>query len=95
MPLLRINEHVELSRRFGADRLEQADIYDYERMYRDIVDVACQQENAPTEARRMARRLKEYEQETLLFMLDFDVPFTNNLAISSSLEDPQDSLKAA
>jgi len=28
----------------------------------------------------MANRLKEYEQETLLFMLDFDVPFTNNLA---------------
>ena len=34
----------------------------------------------PVESKRMMNRLKEYEQETLLFMLDFDVPFTNNLA---------------
>jgi hypothetical protein len=28
----------------------------------------------------MVKRLLKYEQETLLFMLDFSVPFTNNLA---------------
>jgi hypothetical protein len=28
----------------------------------------------------LAKRLAKFEQETLLFMLDFNVPFTNNLA---------------
>jgi len=69
-----------MSKHFGADRLEQADIEEYERLYRKIVDEAFQCEEAPTDARRMANRLKKYEPETLLFMLDFDVPFTNNLA---------------
>jgi transposase len=78
--LLRIKEHVEFSKCFGVDRLEQADIDEYERIYRKIVDDACQWERAPVDARRLAKCLKKYEQETLLFMLDFDVPFTNNLA---------------
>ena len=33
-----------------------------------------------TEAERMVSRLVEYEQETLLFMKDFNVPFDNNAA---------------
>ena len=78
--LLRIKKHIELSKCFDTTRLEQEDIEEYLQIYRKIVDGACQWEDAPTEARRMAKRLKEYEQETLLFMLDFDVPFTNNLA---------------
>jgi len=78
--LLRIKEHIDLSKCFGAGRLEQEDIEEYQRVYRIIVDGACKWEDAPTDARRMAKRLQEYEQETLLFMLDFDVPFTNNLA---------------
>ena len=78
--LLRIKEHIDLSKCFGANRLEQEDIEEYQRVYRKIIDEACQWEDAPTEARRMANRLQEYELETLLFMLDFSVPFTNNLA---------------
>ncbi|MDR2536778.1 MAG: IS66 family transposase [Treponema sp.] len=78
--LLRIKEHIELSKCFGANQLEQADIDEYQRMYHKIIDRACQWENAPEDARRMANRLKKYDQETLLFMMDFDVPFTNNLA---------------
>ena len=32
------------------------------------------------ESRRMTKWLGEYESEAQVFMLDFDVPFTNNLA---------------
>jgi hypothetical protein len=79
--LLRIKKHVDLNRLFGADSLEQDDIETYERMYRDILaNVDEKSENTPVESRRMVKRLSTYEQETLLFMLDFDVPFTNNLA---------------
>ena len=34
----------------------------------------------PKESQRMVKRLTEYEQEALLFMYDFSVPFTNNLS---------------
>lgn len=79
--LLRIKKHVDLSKLFGADRLEQADIEIYERMYRKILSAALENpDELPTESRRMANRLTKFEQETLLFMVDFDVPFTNNLA---------------
>ena len=78
--LLRIKRHVDLSKAFGAERLEQSDIEGYERYYRKILNGADRSDQAPIDERRLANRLIEYEQETLLFMIDFDVPFTNNLA---------------
>ncbi len=78
--LLRIKKHVDLSKMFGADSLEQADIDEYERVYREILERADRSVKAFVEERRLVNRLITYEQETLLFMLDFDVPFTNNLA---------------
>ena len=79
--LLRIKRHVELSKLFDSGRLEQADIELYESRYRDILAAAQSTDEAkPDESRRMIKRLREYESEALLFMLDFEVPFTNNLA---------------
>ena len=79
--LLRIKHHVDLSKLFGADSLERGDIEDYEGLYREILENAHTTiEEAPVDARRMVKRMGEYEQETLLFMYDFSVPFTNNLA---------------
>ena len=78
--LLRIKEHVDLSKTFGADRLEQDDIEEYERIYREVLESAPKDEQTHIESRRMAKRLSDFEQETLLFMLDFNVPFTNNLS---------------
>jgi transposase len=81
--LLRIKRHVDLSKSFGADRLDQEDIGAYEAMYRAILKKGaekCAPADMPTEGRRMFNRLTNFEQETLLFMIDFEVPFTNNLA---------------
>jgi transposase len=79
--LIRIKRHVDLSRMFGADSLSLEDIKTYENMYRIILAKVVENvESIPLEAKRMAKRLTKYEPETLLFMLDFNVPFTNNLA---------------
>lgn len=78
--LLRIKAHVDMSKLFGAKCLEQEDIDMYEQIYREILSNATVKPETPKESRRMAKRLTEFEQETLLFMLDFNVPFTNNLA---------------
>jgi len=82
--LLKIKRHVELTKLFlpghEADSLAQEDIASYERMYRKILEDACKTiDKAPVDSQRMIRRLTKYEQETLLFMYDFSVPFTNNL----------------
>jgi transposase len=79
--LLKIKRHVDFSRLFGADKLEQADIDNYTKTYRAILETAAKIDEAtPKQAINMAKRLTKFEHETLLFMLDFDVPFTNNLA---------------
>ena len=78
--LLRIKRHVDLSRAFDADCLPQEAIDEYECVYRKILAVAGKIESPHIESKRMVNRLATYEQESLLFMFDFDVPFTNNLA---------------
>jgi hypothetical protein len=92
--LLRIKAHVDYSRLFGANELDREDIEKYENMYRAIIisgaDTNCitNPYSAPpvktkrrkkTEAERMLIRLSKYEQEALMFMYDFDVPFDNNI----------------
>jgi transposase len=78
--LLWIKHHVDLCVLFGAEKLEQEDIEKYLELYRIVLDTADNSTNAPNESRRMSKRLRAFEQETLMFMLDFAVPFTNNLA---------------
>ena len=81
--LLRVKRHVDLTKLFLAgtevNSLEQEDIEIYERIYRGILENAQKTiEESPLDSQRMVKRLLKYEQETLLFMYDFAVPFTNN-----------------
>lgn len=84
--LLRVKRHVDLAKLFKAEDqevngLEREDIAIYEKMYREILENAhITIEEAPLDSKRMMKRLSKFEQETLLFMCDFSVPFTNNLA---------------
>lgn len=87
--LLKIKRHVELAQLFGADRIEESDINQYECDYQVIIEAAAVEEEKTgeshtskqiTESRRMRERLKEYAVETLTFMYDFSVPFDNNQA---------------
>jgi transposase len=78
--LLRIKRHVELSHAFDANSLPNESIDEYENAYRKILAIAGKIESPHIESKRMVNRMTEYEQEALLFMYDFDVPFTNNLA---------------
>ena len=85
--LIKIKKHVDLAKLFNneekqeVDSLEQEDIENYEIKYRKILDDArVTMEKTPIESQRMIKRLTKYEQETLLFMCDFNVPFTNNLS---------------
>ena len=91
--LLRIKRHVDLCKLFEAERIEQPDIELYIDCYRGILAGASSDGEAePDESRRMRKRLGEYELEALLFMLDFDVPFTNNLA-ESDVRMPKTKMK--
>jgi len=84
--LMRIKKHVDLANLFKADNLEvnsleQEDIKIYAGMYCKILEEAQTNiKDAPLDSKRMINRLIKYEQETLLFMYDFAVPFTNNLS---------------
>jgi len=79
--LLRIKRHVDLSKLFNSDEtsLGQEDTDIYLGMYHKIL-TDTSGDGIPVDARRMLNRLAKYEHETLLFMYDFAVPFTNNLA---------------
>jgi transposase len=84
--LIKIKKHVDLTKLFKAEdqevsSLEQEDIEIYVRIYREILENAYVTiEKSPVESQRMIKRLIKFEQETLLFMYDFSVPFTNNLS---------------
>jgi hypothetical protein len=62
-------------------KLGKEEVEIYEKIYRDILEKARKTiDETPADSQRMVKRMTKFEQETLLFMYDFDVPFTNNLA---------------
>jgi len=84
--LLSIKQSKEIAIRFGINAFEQPDIDDYIRRYNKIVDDGYEinQNNKSRfykkEEKRLLNRLKKYRDNHLLFAIDFDVPFDNNLS---------------
>jgi transposase len=92
--LIAIKEKVDETRPHN-DHLDQSDIKSFEKKYDEIVETGLMNNIPPPEkqlnkkkkrgkvkqtpAKNMLDRLKEFKEEVLRFMYDFDVPFDNNL----------------
>lgn len=92
--LLKIKEKVEDTRPY-SDHLEPSEIKGFEKKYDEIVERGLMDNIPPPEEQLIKRkkrgrvkqtppknlldRLKEFKEETLRFMHDFQVPFDNNL----------------
>jgi len=86
--LLQINKAVD----DAGDKLSVADSMKYRQQYRDLLEIAEKECPPPDESQRKGKRgklkrsksrnllerLKDFEKETLLFMDDGKVPFSNN-----------------
>ena len=86
----------------GFAQMEPEPIAEYEAKYRTILDIGLEENPPPqlpvvkkkgrikqSKAKNLLDRL-ENRQAVLAFMYDFKVPFTNNLALSTGIYNPQD-----
>ena len=92
--LLKIKESVDKAKARGTTALPRHQISRFKQKYRNIVDAALApylnqpRSNAPpkrgpkkqSKVKNLLDRLDKYQTETLRFMVDFRVPFDNNLA---------------
>ncbi len=98
--LLEIKERVD-AEKLVSEALNPDEIAAFEQRYDSIV-ASGYLANPPPEsakkrgrkkqgkARNMLNRLSSHRHEVLAFMRDFRVPFDNNRALSSGLDNPQD-----
>ncbi len=87
--LLQIKEAVEQAKNKGQLRLSGSQIKQFEKQYLDLVEQGFlanpdydpkRTKKKRTEPQRMLRRLREFQEQVLAFMNDFEIPFDNNLA---------------
>jgi len=84
--LLSLKRSKELAIYFGAKEFEQNDLDDYRKQYDDIVAAGYEALKSTksrfykTEEKRLLNRLKKYRDNHMLFVVDFAVPFDNNLS---------------
>ncbi|WP_129725022.1 IS66 family transposase [Xylanivirga thermophila] len=92
--LVKIKEHVESLKEQGMDSMPTNDIEAYMERYGDIItrgkeenalkngDLVSEKTGKPKkgEALNLLEKLEKFNLETLAFMLDFNIPFDNNLA---------------
>ena len=87
--MLRMNAHKNQDLAYGKTACDEEVLAGFEREYDELVkegrEVLRELENAGekmrhNELRPRVKRLEEYKDSYMLFMRDYDVPFTNNLA---------------
>lgn len=93
--LIEIKDHVEIFKENGMNFIPANDIETYMERYDDIIargkeenalksgNIVSEKTGKPRkgEALNLLEKLEKFNLETLAFMLDFDIPFDNNLAL--------------
>jgi hypothetical protein len=84
--LLTLKRSKESAIGFGASGFDRSDIEEYRKQYDEIIKAGFEVLNNTKsrfyqkEERKLLNRLKKYQNNHLLFVADFDVPFDNNLS---------------
>ena len=101
--LIGINRRVEGLKAGGADKMPDAETKTWQAQYHTIIDKGIVEDTQkspqvlnkrgkPIKSKplQLLLNLQQYDIETLAFMYDFDVPFTNNLALCLGIYNPKD-----
>ena len=81
-----LNNTKKLAIVFGASGFEQEDMYRYRQRYDEILSAGFEALNNTksriykVDEKRLLNRLRKYRENHLLFAMDFNVPFDNNLS---------------
>jgi transposase len=91
--LIAINRRVEALKASNADKMPDSEIKAWHQRYHNIIDAGIMEDaqksprvinkkGKPTKSKplQLLLKLQQYDIETLAFMYDFGIPFTNNLA---------------
>ena len=94
-------KHLDPEDKRNPDEIDPDRVAGFEASYDDILKQAKEEYEYEPPGKynkkgfNLYRRLEKYKAEHLLFLHDREVPYSNSLALSSSLENPQDLQKAA
>ena len=78
--LMRVNRHKSAIMEAGGNQFSKDKLKTYQAEYDDILEKAKREQarRGTIDSHHLLKRLRHYQTETLRFMYDFNVPFTNN-----------------